>query len=109
MAGKELAVVLAVIAMAAVMFNHAAAPEQNEFQLWKQKFGVKYESMFEEAYRERIFLENLAEIKLHNSNEWRTYDQGINQFTAMTQEEFEQNYLGLIADQPVITEQNNDY
>ena len=82
--------------MAAVLFTQHGAPAQNEFQVWKQKFGMKYESMFEEAYRERVFLENLAEIKTHNSNEFRTYDMGVNQFTGMTQEEFEQNYLGTI-------------
>lgn len=52
--------------------------------------------MFEEAYRERLFFENLAEIKLHNSNGLKTYTQGVNQFTAMTQEEFKQTYLGLV-------------
>lgn len=29
-------------------------------------------------------------------NEHRTYDEGINQFTAMTQEEFAQSYLGTV-------------
>jgi C1A family cysteine protease len=96
MAGKELAVVLAVLAMAAVLFNQHAAPAQNEFQLWKQRFGMKFESMFEEAYRERVFFQNLADIKAHNSNQYRTYDMGVNQFTGMTQEEFEQNYLGTV-------------
>lgn len=44
--------------------------------------------MFEEAYRERIFLENLAKVELHNSNKFRTYDMGVNQFSALTDEEF---------------------
>lgn len=46
---------------------------------------MKYDNMFEEQYRERIFLENLAAIELHNSNEFATYKKGVNQFTAMTQ------------------------
>lgn len=50
----------------AVLFNHQAAPAKSEFELWKSKFGITFESMFEEAYRERVFMENLAEIKLHN-------------------------------------------
>ena len=73
MSGKQITAVLAILAVAAMILNHQAAPSKNEFQLWKEKFGVTYESMFEEAYRERVFFENLAEIKLHNSNEFRTY------------------------------------
>lgn len=96
MSGKQLAVVLAIVAMAAVLLNQHGASSKNEFQLWKEKFNVKYESMFEEAYRERVFFENLAEILVHNENEFRTYEKGVNQFTGMTQAEFEQNYLGLI-------------
>jgi C1A family cysteine protease len=52
--------------------------------------------MFEEAYRERIFMENLAKIQLHNINEHKTYELGVNQFTALTEEEFVQQYLGVI-------------
>mgnify|MGYP003686178153 CR=1 FL=1 len=109
MAKTEVGILLAVLALAAVFLNHSAAPAKNDFQLWKEKFNVKYESMFEEAYRERVFLENLAEIRLHNSNNFKTYEQGVNQFTAMTQEEFEQNYLGLIVDAPEVVQENNDY
>jgi len=69
-----------------MILNHQATPAKSEFQLWKETFGVTFESMFEEAYRERVFLENLAKINLHNSNEFRTYEQGINQFTGLTQE-----------------------
>ena len=47
-------------------------------------------------YREKIFLENLAKINTHNSKEYKTYEMGVNQFTAMTQEEFVQQYLGTI-------------
>lgn len=42
--------------------------------------------MFEEAYREKIFLENLAEIELHNRNEHASYKMGLNHFSALTQE-----------------------
>jgi len=50
----------------------------------------------ENVYRERVFLENLAKISVHNSNEYRTYEMGLNQFSALTQEEFTQQYLGVI-------------
>ena len=60
--------------------------------------------MFEEAYREKIFLANLAKINLHNSNEYKTYEMGLNQFSALTQEEFVQQYLGTIVPTEAIAE-----
>ena len=97
MNGKSLAVMLAIVSAAAVLFSQVQPQtEVNEFQTWKSTHGVKYESLFEESYRERVFLENLAKINLHNSNKLSTYQMGVNQFTAMTQEEFEQNYLGTV-------------
>ena len=96
MNGKQLATILALVGVVSIALmgaNQASQPSQ--FESWKKQFGVKYDSMFEEAYRERIFLENLAKIELHNSNKFRTYDMGINQFSALTDEEFADTYLGL--------------
>ena len=45
-----------------------------------------------------MFLKNLAEVATHNSNEYRTYDKGLNQFSALTQEEFVHQYLGFIGE-----------
>jgi hypothetical protein len=85
MNGKQLAVLLAIIGAAAVLFNQQTS-KVSEFEAWKSKFGVTFASEFENVYREKIFLENLAKINAHNSNEFRTYEQGVNQFTALTQE-----------------------
>lgn len=51
MAKTETGILLAIIVIAALLFKQHVPPAQNEFQLWKQKFGIKYESMYEEAYR----------------------------------------------------------
>ena len=64
------------------------------FQQWKTQFGIKYSSALEDQFRQKIFLENLAEIETHNAQEHRTYDMGVNQFTALTREEFVATYLG---------------
>jgi C1A family cysteine protease len=96
MNGKQLAVLLAVIGAAAVLLNVQQTSTVSEFESWKSKHSIKYSSEFENAYRERIFLENLAKINTHNSNEYRTYEQGVNQFSAMTTEEFAQTFLGTI-------------
>lgn len=42
-------------------------------------------------------MRNLAEIEAHNANEYKTYKKGVNQFTALSREEFAQTYLGFIA------------
>ena len=96
MNGKQLAVLLAILGAASVLFNHQTS-KVSEFEAFKTQFGLTFASEFESTYREKIFLENLAKINSHNSNEFRTYEQGINQFSHLTQEEFAQQYLGVIA------------
>ncbi len=96
MNGKQLAVILAIIGAAAVLFNNQSTSPVSEFESWKAKHGVSFSTEVENAYRERIFLENFANINTHNSNEYRTYEMGLNQFSAMTQEEFVQTYLGTV-------------
>lgn len=87
MNAKTLAVLLAVMSAVSVLYNQTQTETTlTEFQSWKSKYNTKFESMFEEAYRERIFMENLAKIKTHNANEHKTYEMGVNQFTSLTQE-----------------------
>lgn len=71
-----------------VLYNQQAQtePTLTQFQTWKSKFSMKFDSMFEEAYRERVFLENVEKINAHNAKEHKTYEMGINQFTGLTQE-----------------------
>ena len=95
MNGKQLAVLLALVGLATVMLHqHTAQP--SEFEAWKAKHGISYADPVENAYREKVFLKNLAEVATHNSNEYRTYDKGLNQFSALTQEEFSATYLTLL-------------
>ena len=96
MNGKQLAVILAFIGAAAVLLGHHSAAKPSEFESWKVKHGINFPNEFENAYREKVFLKNLAEIEAHNSNEYRTYDMGLNQFSAITKEEFSQQYLTLL-------------
>jgi C1A family cysteine protease len=108
MNGKQLAVVLALIGAAAVFLGHESTSKVSQFEAWKAKHSISYGSQFEEAYREKIFLENLAQIEAHNSNEYRTYEKGVNQFTAMTQEEFVQTYLGTVVPEGANTIDSTD-
>jgi C1A family cysteine protease len=106
MNGKQLAVLLAIIGAATVLLNFETTSKVSEFEAWKATHSIKYASEFENAYRERIFLENLAKVNAHNANEKKTYEQGLNQFSALTTEEFAQQYLGTIV--PTSTIESNE-
>ena len=95
MNGKQLAVLIAFIGAAALLLSQQQGSKVSHFEAWKARHGVEYASQFENAYRERVFLENFAKIQAHNSQNDQTYEQGLNQFSAMTQEEFAQTYLTL--------------
>ena len=96
MNGKQLAVLIAFIGAAALILSQNQGSKISQFDSWKAKHGINYASQFENAYRERVFLENLAKIEAHNAQKDKTYEQGLNQFSAMTQEEFAQTYLTLM-------------
>lgn len=99
MTGKEIAAILAILgAITMVAVHQKETTDASDFAQWQTKFGVTYDSMFEKVYRERVFLENLAKIELHNSNKQRTYDMGVNQFADLTDEEFAERYLGTVVE-----------
>jgi cathepsin L len=83
MNSKPLKVVIALLLVASLLVSYHNTPNPFEFQTWKDQFAVKFTSEFENTYRERIFLENLAKINTHNANPDRTYDMGLNQFSAL--------------------------
>ena len=107
MDAKQIAILLAIAGAAVFLINQAQPQgESTEFKTWKSTFGIRYESEMENAYREKIFLENLAKIEAHNSESFITYKMGINQFTGMTDEEFVQTYLGTIVPSENVIEES---
>jgi hypothetical protein len=84
-----------VLASTYLSFNNFTKDPLPEFEQWKSKFSIKYDSEFENAYREKIFLEKKTAIELHNSNLTRTYNKGLNKFSALTHDEFKAIYLTL--------------
>ena len=109
MNGKQIAVILAIIGAAAVLLGQQQTSKVSDFESWKARHSVNYASQFENAYRERVFLENLAKIEAHNSQNSNTYEMGLNQFSAMTHEEFAETYLTLIVPENYEVIENNDY
>ena len=95
--------------LSSVLLNVQQTSTVSEFESWKGRHSIKYASEFENAYRERIFLENLAKMNLHNSNELKTYEMGLNQFSAMTTEEFAQTFLGTIVAESINNIETEDY
>lgn len=70
-------------------------PEVYSFEQYKRDFGKRYSKEGEEQYRKNIFLRNVIAIQEHNANPKNTYTMGINQFTDLSQAEFEAIYLTL--------------
>ena len=61
----------------------------DEFGKYTLEYGKKYSSPKEYVQRKAIFESNLKEIEKHNENRGNTFTKGINQFTDMTQSEFD--------------------
>ena len=82
-------IILAVLTLAAtVVLITSITPKESEFKLWQIANGKVYRSKAEEHYREAIYIRNAKSIAEHNRNPHKNYEQGINQFTDLTQEEF---------------------
>ena len=89
-----LTVLLAAIA-AMALYNQNAGPAPYSFDQFKVEYQKSYSKVGEEAYRKTIFLRNLVKIAEHNANPSNTYTQGVNQFTDLTDAEFQALYLTL--------------
>ena len=66
--------------------------QQDDYLVWKQKFGQSF-THEEDSFRRLIFLKNLDIIEKHNKDSTQTYKMGINQFSALTDEEFQKTFL----------------
>jgi C1A family cysteine protease len=64
------------------------------FSNFQDKFGKTYDNVYDLEDKFAVFQSNLEAIMAHNSNETRTFDMGVNQFTDMTAQEFKK-HLGL--------------
>jgi C1A family cysteine protease len=92
MSEKQIAA-LVVLICAIILLGHQQSSQASRFESWKTDHGISFPSQLENAYREKVFLENLAKIETHNARSDRTYEKGLNKFSALTQEEFAETYL----------------
>ncbi|XP_063709084.1 digestive cysteine proteinase 1-like [Culicoides brevitarsis] len=71
--------------------------ENQQWEEFKMTYNKNYESLQEETYRRAIFLENLKKIEAHNEKYVQgleTFEQGIDQFSDMKEDEFKLQLLG---------------
>lgn len=92
---KASTLVLVTLAIAAATLYLLPASdnlEVQEFRLFKSRFNRVYDAE-EEAFRFKIFTDNLKKIEIHNADETQTYKMGVTQFADMTTDEFIQKIL----------------
>ncbi|XP_055841495.1 protein CTLA-2-alpha-like [Episyrphus balteatus] len=82
---------LALLVVAAIL-GCVLSCSDKDFAEFKQKFNKNYASREEDGNRKKIFCKNLKKIEAHNElykKGLTTYTQGVNQFSDLTQEEFQ--------------------
>ena len=72
--------------------SHPNVMVDADYHAWKQEHGISYDEA-EDRYRLFLYKQKQREIEEHNSNSAHTWKKGHNQFSALTQEEFENTYL----------------
>ena len=86
------------IAVALIGLTAASVSRDSQWEEFKLKFkkGYPYRSLEQESERKAIFMEKLDVIENHNvkyASGESTYMQGVNQFSDMTFEEFQNSVL----------------
>lgn len=82
--------VVAILLLLVLMVTPTVAG--GDFDSFKTAQGKKYANYVEEAYRKKIFKDNVDVIEAHNSNSDRAYTMGVNQFSDLTNDEFRSKF-----------------
>jgi C1A family cysteine protease len=68
--------------------------EWEQFNLFKEKFKKRYESLDDMEKRFDIFKDNLRSILFHNADKRENFTMSVNQFSDLTPAEFKSTYIG---------------
>ena len=72
--------------LALAFLGLAAAGLEDEWTLWKTRYGKKYNTAAEEAVRQAIWVENYKKVEYHNSAGEYSYELEMNGFADMVSE-----------------------
>ncbi|CAD8085965.1 unnamed protein product [Paramecium sonneborni] len=97
---KTLIAVLTTVLLTATTYMSQEDPLRTMYQEWKQQYQTRFANQFEDEYRFEIFKQNYNYYQEVNSRQ-SSYTLGLNQFATLTDEEFEQTYLGGLDDSHV--------
>jgi cathepsin L len=89
---KSLTILALTALLVGAVYISTQSNKDTAFEEWKAQYGANWAAS-EEEYRRIVFARNVEKINKHNADKTQTYTMGINQFTAMTQEEFVNTYL----------------
>ena len=105
-------VILALLASLAAysMLTHTSSPSTRElYEQWKKENGWGFRaSASDDEYRFKIFEQNVKEINEHNAKSGETYKMGINKFTGLSKQEFEETYLSHFESNPSVDSDEDD-
>ncbi|CAK56879.1 unnamed protein product (macronuclear) [Paramecium tetraurelia] len=104
---KPLIALITTVLFATTSYLGQEDPLRRLYQEWKQKYQTRYTSQFEDEYRFEIFKQNYNYYQEVNSRQ-SSYTLGINQFATLTDEEFEQIYLGRADSSPIEIDESID-
>ncbi|XP_051922215.1 LOW QUALITY PROTEIN: cathepsin L 2-like [Hippocampus zosterae] len=91
---KSILAIIGSVALATYFVLHNKT-SSGLYESWKVQHGVEFLGE-EDSFRRAIFEENMRVITEHNAKADATYKMGVNQFSAMTSDEFVSTYLGYI-------------
>ncbi|CAM8919602.1 unnamed protein product [Rhodiola kirilowii] len=76
------------------MSNEKDVAVRKMFEEWMAEYGRAYSNPKEKETRFKIFKETVQSVNAHNKVEGRMYDQCVNNFADLTDEEFNNTYCG---------------
>jgi hypothetical protein len=105
--------ILALLASITAIFLLKTSSTSNTrdlYEQWKRETGWGFRSSdADDEYRFKIFEQNVKEINEHNAKPGETYRMGINQFTGLSKQEFEEIHLTHYEPNPVIESDKPDH
>jgi cathepsin H len=86
------ALIAAVSALHYDLDQHPLVPSLDNFETWMKEFKIKFDTKLERTHRYNVWRSTVTEINTHNNGD-HAWEQGLNQFSHWTWEEFNADRL----------------